>query len=148
MRRRSLEDLLGLGELLRADDPLERLRRADPFFGRIHAAGRFELLARAVVEQRADVRFVPQPAQHAAGSPAASAGRKDAVVVETFGDSVFRVAQIDELVEDPLDDGHLSRVPFDQRHPLVLDALPLPGLERMQRFAFFVQQQSVKTVGR
>ena len=40
--------------------------------------------------------------------------------------------------------GDLRRVAFDERHTLVLDALPLARFERVQRFAFLVQQQPLQ----
>ena len=56
--------------------------------------------------------------------------------------------EVDELVEDPLDHRHLGRIALDQRHPLVLDACALSRLQRLQRFARFVEQEPARSVGR
>ncbi len=48
---------------------------------------------------------------------------------------MFRIPEFDEFVEDPLDDGLLCLVAFDERDALVLNSLPLPRIERVERLA-------------
>lgn len=38
-------------------------------------------------------------------------------------------------------------IAFDKCHPLLLDALALPRLERMQRLAFLIEQESPRSIG-
>ena len=111
-------------------------------------AGRFELLARPVVEDRAGILLVAQVMEDHAGTPAVAFGRKDPVGVEPFGNEILRMAQVDELVKDPLDHGHVRRFAHDQRDPLVLNALPLARFEHVDRFPAFVQQQPIEGIGR
>jgi len=81
-------------------------------------------------------------------APLAAAGRRNPVIVESLGDLEFRVALLDEIVEDPPNHRDLFRWPLGQRHPLVLDAFVLTGVQDVQRLAFLIEQQSRQAVRR